>query len=138
MEGKVLSVEINYFSDYVLETGGNYSEFGYMAVSQFVSPALTSSFTSLPHCLTFSFHKEYSTPNELKVVTYSRIGQTLTNQKVFWNSIGSVIGQWNTVKVSIVRGSEYFDHIVFEVRRTALGDVLFMLDNISIYDGYCR
>ncbi|WAR23011.1 ENTK-like protein [Mya arenaria] len=54
--------------------GGNKSTFGFMAISQLISPPLTSLFTGLPHCVHFKVNKFSNSTANLILATYVSIG----------------------------------------------------------------
>lgn len=123
--------------DHCIKAGGNFSTFGYQAFAQFISPELNNQFTSLPHCVTFSFNKKTPTNNDLELSTYVHFGSQLTNQKVFWTSDAAEIGIWTEASVTLPHDA--YDHIVFELRRKEYTYEIIevLLDDIQVKDGVC-
>ncbi|XP_052775033.1 uncharacterized protein LOC128213411 isoform X2 [Mya arenaria] len=121
--------------------GGNKSTFGFMAISQLISPPLTSLFTGLPHCVHFKVNKFSNSTANLILATYVSIGGTLNNQKIFWTSEILPTLVWTSVKITVLPQTmdEYFDHVVFEIRRQhyATDLIQFGLDDIYVTDGIC-
>jgi len=130
-----------YFSGQYIEAGGSTSAFRYMAISQLVSPRLTSVFTLLPHCLEFRVLKSANSTVRLVVATYIKIGETLNNERIFWTSENVPLNAWSHIRLTVEPQTvnEYFDHIVFEVRRQyfSVDTITYGLDDISISDGVC-
>jgi len=75
------------------------------------------------------------------VATYIKIGETLNNQRVFWTSENVPLNAWSHIRLTVEPQTvnEYFDHIVFEVRRQyfSVDTITYGLDDISISDGVC-
>ncbi|XP_053394733.1 serine-rich adhesin for platelets-like isoform X2 [Mercenaria mercenaria] len=123
--------------DFYIKAGGDFNTFGYLAMSQLVSPELGYEFTSIPHCVAFSFNKKTQTKNDLVLATYVTIGSQMTNQKIFWSSEDAEVEQWRSVRTTIHNG--IYDHIVFEVQRKefTFENIEILLDDIHVTDGVC-